>query len=567
MSMKKRIIALILVAVMALTVCAAVIPAALAEEDEIAVLTAEKWVNATNISFIIHSNGTMDYDAGNLKLTGTWTYQSPNFVFNYELYGNRTIELVLENKDGQWMLTNGEGALFMHESVFSSAQQDANAGVTGYQLAIGEKVTLPFVSFTIEAAELVDIIGGDRSYYPAPEGFRLFRLRGTIENLFSGDLKISTLRSQFTLNDQYTYNGAVRAYLSNGLQTVIPAMTSGEISIYAEIPDAMAEQLKKADVVFSFNEDFAKAPVFVADGAYIFEVKVDEQQTAAAKDGPSFERVTFTECPILPTPQSYAEVMQSGSNKSSRNGKVTKIKYTFKLRSNRGNIKELRELYLQKVQEEGFTVKDSGAEAVVSWGKKKLATITISGDSISFDLVPGNDQLKADSQKSTPAGGEEKETVYKTGETIHANTADIKLEKKYSTGKKVFSNKTGKGSHHYYEYKNDPFFIIYGSFTNTGKIPVDVYNIYAAVIIDNEYSYRADVRGVSKKATNFVSDVSPQSSTECVIYAEIPSNILKKAKSIVVKLGFTDDFAIKVVSSGSLPLFENCDQVFEIKVK
>ena len=55
--------------------------------------------------------------------------------------------------------------------------------------------------------------------------------------------------------------------------------------------------------------------------------------------------------------------------------------------------------------------------------------------------------------------------------------------------------------------------------------------------------------------------------TERITPPEIPRDVLNSAKSIQVKLGFTDDFAIKFTSSGSLPLFEHCDQTFLVNTK
>lgn len=561
--MKKHDCFLATILVLCMVLIAIPVARAFAEESDIEALTVEKWINSTNISFVVHEDGTMDYYAGTLHLSGNWTYNAPIFVFSYELYGSRTLTLTLNNIDGYWMLTNEEGALFMHESEFASAQKAANVGVSGYALKMGEKVELPFVSFTIETSELANLVGGENAYFPAAEGYKLFVLKGTIENQFGGELKVGTMRSQFIFNDQYTYSGEVRLYTTAGLSSLLQPMTSAELYIYAQIPDAMVDQLTKADVLFSFNDSFANAPIFVADGTYIFEIKVDEEKTSVAKEGPAFERVTFEECPILPKPESYASVYQSGKNKSSSNGKTSKIKYSYRIMGNNGSITELRALYLKKLQEEGYSVEDLKSEALISWRNTKLATITISGDSLSVDIVPGNENLKA-TQEISNTGSRK---VYSPNETIIANTAEIKLEKNYTTGQKVFSNRTGQGSHEYYVAENDPYFIVYGSFKNTGKEPVDIINIYAAVIIDDEYFYRADVSGVSRNASSFVRDVAAQGSLECVIYAEIPTTVLNQAKTIVVKLGFTDDFSYKAISSGSLPLFDRCDQVFEIKMK
>lgn len=156
--------------------------------------------------------------------------------------------------------------------------------------------------------------------------------------------------------------------------------------------------------------------------------------------------------------------------------------------------------------------------------------------------------------------------TYKLGNPIVATTGTMTL-KKAETTSIIYSNKTGKGRYLYYESnKGEKFYAVSGSYKNTSKKPQNIQNIYATMIIDDEYEYRAYVTGVSENTYFFISDVAAQSTTDCVVYSSIPQSILSKAKSIMVKIGFTDDYGMIVTSSG-LPKFEKCTSVFYYQTK
>ena len=540
--------------------------AAAAADESTDALTKEPWTNGKGVSFVVNADGTVNYDAGTLQLEGTWTFTDPEFIFQYELYGARELALTLGKDGDNWQLTNADGALFLPESVYAEMMASAGDSVSGYALPLGEEVTLPFISFKLEKVQLVDTIGGDKGYYPAAEGTCFFNLKGTVSNLSGGTLSMSNMSVQATFNDAYTYSGDVRVYSATGVSYSLDAMTKGELNIYVNIPNEMAEQITTARVVFAFNDDFGKRARTVAEGTYIFQVDVEGDALPAAQDGPVYARKTYQECPVLPAPDSFEGVFQSGSNTSSMNGKVTKIVYSYSFRGNKYSASDLMTMYVEKLEEEGFTVQKGSKETTVSVGKKKVATLTVDNKNLKVDIVPGNEKLDSMAQGASAASAQEEPKI-KLGKTITANTAKVTLEKA-STTKKIFSNKTGKGSYHYYESESgDTFYSVSGTFENTGKTPVDVMNIYAAVIIDGEYEYRANVIGVGKNASDFIRDVSPKKKTEIVVYASIPESALKSAKTIDIKLGFTDNFDTKVTTTGSLPIFDYCDQVFTYKAK
>ena len=224
---------------------------AMAAADEATdVLTKEPWTNGKGITIKINADGTANYDAGSMQLEGTWTYSEPEWVYHYELYGSRELAMTLSKDGDNWQLANTEGALFLQESVYADLMAAAGDNVSGYALPFGEEVNLPFVQFKLEKAQYVDIIGGEKGYYPAAEGTTFFNLKGTISNQSGRALPMSNMSVQATFNDSYTYSGNVEVYTATGLVLSLDPMTSGDLNIHVNIPNEMATQITKADVVF-----------------------------------------------------------------------------------------------------------------------------------------------------------------------------------------------------------------------------------------------------------------------------------------------------------------------------
>ena len=113
--------------------------------------------------------------------------------------------------------------------------------------------------------------------------------------------------------------------------------------------------------------------------------------TAAAKQLKKAEyvvkrtRTYFKDAPKLPEPSSFVDVYQSGSSKSTVNGKVSKNVVQFKASSGE-DITALLKTYIRKIKKEGFKVQHSGDTYTISSGKKKLATVKISKGTMEFDL-------------------------------------------------------------------------------------------------------------------------------------------------------------------------------------
>ena len=575
MEMRKRVWAALL-ALCLLIVCAGV-PAYAESPEE--VLTAEPWKSTSGATLTLNADGSAVLSS-NMDIEGTWSYAEPTMTFTYELYGTRTLELILEQKDGVWQLHTEDGqGLYLPESQADEAAAAANAGLNAYPIELGTPITLPFATITFDHAEVCGIVGVSETghaYRTAPDGMRFMALMGTIENTSNIELKAEQIRGEIVFDNNYTYSAAAHADTvatnTRGFGVLAP-LTSCDYCVYAAIPESLVGNFSTCRVTFAFNENFAKTPNYMADGDFAFTVELNEEASAAAQEGPVRELTYFEECPILPVPTSYADVNQSGYSSSSSNGKTTRINYTYRALLSGDSIADLCDQYLAALRETGYTVSEGAGETTVSANGTLLVTITLDGDSMKLDIKPGNEGLSAlptpSADGAEPAAEPEPETpALHLGDTIAAHTAEVTLES-LTTTDTIYSDLSGTASwYHYVESESgDPLLAAFGTFRNTGTEPVDVWNTYAAFVIDGTYSYRADVYGVRKGAEDFIRDVSPLSSTQICVYGEVPQSVIDNAHSIVLKLGFTDHFTTKVTSSGSLPLFDRCDEVFEIELK
>ena len=165
----------------------------------------------------------------------------------------------------------------------------------------------------------------------------------------------------------------------------------------------------------------------LGNGEFCFEIEMDAAALADAMSGPRREKVCFDECPILPTPESYLDVRQSSSSTSSRNGKVTSIKYGFSPLFDSDDILALYQQYTAKLQEEDFTLTETGVNAYTVYiGGTKLAEISIDMNTIRFNIIPGNEDLDEEKVATMAAAAMLKEytdkaTVKKVQAALNSN--------------------------------------------------------------------------------------------------------------------------------------------------
>ena len=560
-----------LIALCMLIACACLPAMAETEED---ILTAEPWKASADARLRLNPDHTAVWESG-VDMEGTWAYADGVMTFTYELYGTRTRDLKLEETDDGWQLTTEEGGVFLPESRADAAAAAANANQNAYPIELGTPIALPFATITLDHAEVTGIVGSNESrhtFNTAADGMKFMALKGTFENTTNIGLKAEYVRGEMVFDDNYTYSLAAKA------DTVLPSsgtaedigkvlpLTSCDYYIYAAIPESLVDSFSTCRVTFAFNDDFATAPNYMGEGDYVFTIEIDENASATAQQGPVRELTYFEECPILPAPTSYADFRESGHRSSSTNGKVNRITYTYQALLPGDSIQALYGQYIAALKDAGYAVSE-GSETTVSANGTKLATITRDGNSMTLSIKPGNEKLRdLPTPGTTPAPAPEAK-VYRLGDTLSAKNGQVTLESMATTNA-VYSDITGTANwYHYYDSQTgDPLLAVLGEFKNTGSVPVDVNNIYAAYIVDGNYSYSADVCGVKKGSSDFIRDVGPMATTKIYAYGEVPASVINNAKSIVLKLGFTDNFGYRNVSSGGLPQFDHCDDVFEVEL-
>ncbi len=537
-------------------------------------LLAEPWVNAdVQLTFSADGTGTMTNSQG-MTFNTTWTLSGDALSYTFELYGKHTNTLtVRDSEHGTSLTSNAGGSPLYPRSVYDKLAASANEGVSFYTAALGEEINLGFAKMKFTGAEVNTIVGGKSMFMPADDGMKFFCLVGEIENGSGAELNIANVRGEMIFDGQYTYKTDARVVYNDGGYTSLPALMKGKYCIYASIPENLTGSMKECVVHFSFGDGMKQKPGMISDGMFAFEVKIDNATVEKAKEGPQREMAYFEECPILPRPESFTDLNQRGHSSSKSGGKLTRIRYSFGAMLYSRDASADIQKYLDKLAEMGFTVKkQSSTEYTVLDVNKKLTDIKLENGTMVMNLATGNEKLTVQRSKGGAAAAEEAPETAKEylslGKKITRHNFTMTLEK---TGKasKLYSSikQTSKRHKYYYSEIGQKFFYLYGSFKNTGSQAVDIRHIYAEIEFDGQYRYTADVIGVKNGASDFLIDITPMTTVGYYVHAQVPEEVLSSYKTCVVRLGFTDDFGIKFTSSGDVPLFDHCDEVFEVKVK
>lgn len=452
----------------------------------------------------------------------------------------------------------------------NSVQNDQPSTSEGVgSVALGEEIALDFVKMTFNSVELGYSVGGDGFSSFAQDGMRFFSLVGKIANTGGKKLEVAKLKAEMVFNGEYTYSAEATINNSNTYPVSVAPLANAEYVVYAEIPDALLEIISTCVIRFSMNDGFATLPASVDSGAYNFEMTLDEDACKAALLAADKALFFFEECPILPTPENYSPVWQTGRSSSSTNGKVTSISYGFSVNFGRSDsIKDIYTTYVEKLQKAGFTISnDTGSGCVISTAGTKIATVSIDNSRMQFSIVPGNENLAApEADYTEPAAELPAVNALKIGDTIQTDYVMLTLDA-YDSDPEIRSGTSQYGIYTYYTSDNgDPYFYLTGTLKNLGGTPVNIWNTYVQFCFDGKYNYKGSVDGVSSASNGFIHDISPLAEVDYYIYAAVPQELIDTFKTCEVKIGFTENFDYKVVDVNDLPKFENCDDVFIVEI-
>ena len=319
------------IAISLLLILSLILSSAFAEAAQPAdILTAENWVNSVNTCLTFNADGSalMVNDSA-MEFDGAWSLSGTDIHFTYNFYGERSVDFMLIDENGIPCLTTPDGsASYYPESQFETVRASSNAELSLYPIQMNEEINLGFAKLIFDSVETTRKIGGDSSWYPSQSGNNMLCLVGNLENTGNIEYNAGNIAAEFYVNDEYTYTASVRGVLGDKLGTNVPPLSSCRYYIFIELPDALEQNVTSCKVRFSLNDQFKTKPAFLGNGEFCFEIEMDAAALAQAMSGPLREKVYFEECPVLPTPESYVDARQSGSSKSSSNGKVTSIKYS-----------------------------------------------------------------------------------------------------------------------------------------------------------------------------------------------------------------------------------------------
>lgn len=436
-------------------------------------------------------------------------------------------------------------------------------------ISLGEEITLEFAKITFDSTQIGYSVGGSGISTTAQDGMLLFSLNGSIQNTGGSNLSVANICAEMIFNGEYTYKANATINDSRSYPVSVAPLANAEYVLYAEIPEALLEMLETCQVHFSLNDGFASVPESAKSSDHAFVMELDEDACAAALKSTEEAHIFFQECPILPTPENYAPVYQASSSSSSRNGKVTSIRYSFAVQMQRNDDpKEIYATYLAKVQALGVSVaNDSGSNCDIYAGGTKLASLAVEGSKLQFELVPGNENVAAPAlDGSNTEMIPMEETALSIGDTIETDYVYMTLDTCGSTDE-IRSGTSQYGSYRYYTSENgDPYFYLFGSFKNLGGTPVDIQHIYVQFCFDDKYNYKGEVDGVISTNGDFIDDVSPLAEVNYYLYAAVPQELIDTYSSCTVKIGFTKNFDYKVVDVNDLPQFNHCDDVFTVNL-
>ena len=552
---------------------APVAESALTAEQAINILTSESWSEAKTDSnhYIFNPDGTGKMDLGSsFSIDTTWTFEGDLLTLRYNFYGERMLLCTLTEVDGMYQLRYGESSFLVREQDAQTLIAAARSEINAYAAAVGEPIALGFTNLTFENAMTSrKVIGPSKSGSTLPDkpGYTYLTVLGTIKNNTTSQISMRNLRAEIMLDDAYIYPATVMAELGEKLSYDMSAQATGKLYISAELPVDIAESFTSATAYLGFNDGFTTAPSSVTESNYIFSFDLTDDIIASAKRGPIRKMEYFEECPVLPMPSSYADVRYAGRSSSSTNGKTTRIEYRFSLEFNEDNLSEITASYKNELAAMGFTV--NGGEVFAD--KKKIATVSLNGNSLTVNIVPGNEKLKFTpvASNSKPVVQEEEqpeEIIYTLGQTLNLKSMQMSLDK-VGTGT-IYSSITPRRSG-YYQYleseAGSELFYLTGTYKSLHGTPIDIRNIYAEFIFDDKYTYRAHIEAGKPESNIFFEEVSPMESVTYYIYAQIPESVVSSYKTCTARLGFTDDFGYIYTVNG-LPDFDRCNNVFTVSL-
>lgn len=374
-----------------MTVCMASF--ALAEALTKEAVTAENWksLDGTTIEFKDDGTAVFTYVTGAAPAFFTWGIDSEKIEYAFDTYPSWKFNLTSGEKDGQPILMTDEGGCFYKASyVDELLAQYEGKEYTITPLALGETISVDGADMKIDSFRTGKQMTGSSKFgitliAPSDEE-TVFALFGTIENTGGDALNMDSIKAELILDGE-SFTPWKYAEYDGQFETSLDPLCDGNLVIGAYVPKTLAENYSTLTLKIAFNDGLKDYPALYQMAQYVYELNTTRDELAGAENVVQRERTCFEDVPELPDPSSFVDVYQSGSSKSSVNGKVSKNIVKFKPYAD-DDVTELLKIYLEKIQEEGFTVQSSGGTYTIGSDGKKLVTVSISSGVIEFNLMP-----------------------------------------------------------------------------------------------------------------------------------------------------------------------------------
>lgn len=264
----------------------------------------------------------------------------------------------------------------------------------------------------------------------------------------------------------------------------------------------------------------------------------EEDKNSFINDNDKFDEtenkkvVYFEECDDLPTPDSIADFMKTGSSTKTSNGVVKEIKYSYSSE----NGKSAYEEYINRLKTLSFQIKDKGDEGVLVL-KNKIGVATIkcdnaSGFAMQVYIIPEADRV------------EEKDVVIVgVGDTIRTENFEYKIKNVEFTYE-VLPPNTSSVYSSYPAAQGKVYLHMKGELKNLMKRDIRIDETFSPVAIYGDgYTYDGFVIVDDDNRFDWVSSYSagaPLETRGVHIIVEMPKEVENSDENVLISLKTTD---------------------------
>lgn len=383
----KKSVCVILSAILLFCMLTPAFAAGLTKEE----LTGEKWKLMKGNAIEFKKDGTCRFTFvnGSDPSTAKWSFDGNKIEYAFDSWPNMKYALTCTEKDGQTVLVNQQGSVYYKASYVDQViAQYENVPYEPEKISLGGKISIEGADLSLDSYRTGSEIrsSGRIGYMFKAKNDKeiIVCLHGKLENTGVDTLQLEGIKAEIVIDGQ-SYIPWIYVEYDGSFKNSLDPLCDGELAIGASVPKKIVDKLSTLTLRLGMNDGFTDYPALYQMAQHTYELTATKKQLKKAEYVVKRTRTYFKDAPKLPEPSSFVDVYQSGSSKSTVNGKVSKNVVQFKASSGE-DITALLKTYIRKIKKEGFKVQHSGDTYTISSGKKKLATVKISKGTMEFDL-------------------------------------------------------------------------------------------------------------------------------------------------------------------------------------